>query len=132
MNIMATAMTRRRATSLFLLISIFVPGLPGGHATGDPYPAEPQSLILKYDATYIGYKFAEIDFSESVPYEFHGDIVRNLECNVESSGILIIDGRYRSVVGNDYTVLYFKSDEGSSENRKIAEYWFDPNRGKGR
>ena len=125
MNTTATAITRKWAISLFLLISIFVPGLHGGHATGDFYPAEPQSLILKYDATYVGYKFAEIDFSESVPYEFHEDTVRNLDCSVKSSGILNIDGHYRSVVRDDYTVLYFKSDEGSPEDRKISEYWFD-------
>jgi hypothetical protein len=115
----------RLPISMLLLIISSSPGLAGENAGGETYPALSPSNTMKYDATYAGYKFAEIDFSESKPYEFQGDTVRNLECSVRSSGILTIDGSYRSVVRNDYTVLYFKSDEGSPEDRKIAEYWFD-------
>ena len=85
-------------------------------------------LILSYDATYAGYKFAEIDFTESNPYEHEGNIVRELECRVESSGILNVSGFYRSIVRDDYTVLYFSSDEGSTQNKKFVQYWFDYDR----
>ena len=85
-------------------------------------------LILSYDATYAGYKFAEIDFTESNPYEHEGNTVRELECRVESSGILNISGFYRSIVKDDYTVLYFSSDEGSMRSRKFVQYWFDYDR----
>ncbi len=117
---------RGRGTIPVLLILLSFPAalvvvIAGDHTLPLSWPTE----ILKYDATYAGYKFAEIDFRESDLYEFQGDTVRNLECSVRSSGILNIDGRYRSVVRDDYTVLYFKSDEGSPEDREITEYWFD-------
>ena len=86
-------------------------------------------LVLSYDATYAGYKFAEIDFAESNPYEHEGTTVRELECRVESSGILNVSGFYRSIVRDDYTVLYFSSDEGSTQNKKFVQYWFDYDRG---
>jgi hypothetical protein len=82
-------------------------------------------LILSYDATYAGYKFAEIDFTEGSPYEHEGYTARELECRVESSGILNVSGFYRSIVRDDYTVLYFSSDEGSVQNKKFVQYWFD-------
>ncbi len=82
-------------------------------------------LILAYDATYAGYKFAEIDFTESNPYDHEGSTVRELECRIESSGILNVSGFYRSIVRDDYTVVYFSSDEGSTENKKFVQYWFD-------
>ncbi len=75
------------------------------HILSGPYPAlgdESQKgttpLILAYDATYAGYKFAEIDFTESNPYQHEGNTVRELECRVESSGILNVSGFYRSIV----------------------------------
>lgn len=85
-------------------------------------------LILAYDAIYAGYKFAEIDFTESNPYDHEGSTVRELECRIESSGILNVSGFYRSIVRDDYTVVYFSSDEGSTENKKFIQYWFDYHR----
>lgn len=82
-------------------------------------------LVLSYDATYAGYKFAEIDFVQSNPYEHERTTVRELECRVESSGILDVSGFYRSIVRDDYTVLYFSSDEGSMQDKEFAQYWFD-------
>ncbi len=105
------------------------------HILSGPYPAfgdESQKgttpLILAYDATYAGYKFAEIDFTESNPYQHEGNTVRELECRVESSGILNVSGFYRSIVRDDYTLLYFSSDEGSTQNKKFVQYWFDYDR----
>jgi hypothetical protein len=115
----------RLSVLVFLLMAGLLLAQSPGNPGSDSYPAASPARVLKYDATYAGYKFAEIDLSESDPYEFQGDTVINLECSVRSSSILTIDGRYRSVVRDDYTVLYFKSDEGSPENRKISEYWFD-------
>jgi hypothetical protein len=82
-------------------------------------------LSLSYDATYAGYKFAEIDFTESNPYEYGGNTVRELECRIESSGILNVSGFYRSIVRDDYTVLYFSSDEGTMQDKGFVQYWFD-------
>lgn len=110
---------------VLLMASASVLAQSSGNAGDGTFPAASSARVLKYDATYAGYKFAEIDLTESNPYAFQEDTVTNLECDVQSSGILTIDGRYRSVVRDDYTVLYFKSDEGSPENRKISEYWFD-------
>ncbi len=82
-------------------------------------------MILSYEASLAGYKFAEIDFTESNPYEREGNTVRELECRIESSGILNVSGFYRSIVSDDYTVLYFSGDEGSAQSKKLVQYWFD-------
>jgi len=107
------------AAPSYILLTIY-PAFGDGSLKGISPP-----LILSYDATYAGYKFAEIDFTESNPYEHDGKIIRELECRVESSGILNVSGFYRSIVRDDYTVLYFSSDEGSTRNKKFMQYWFD-------
>lgn len=94
----------------------------------DTSPGITSPLILAYDATFAGYKFAEIDFTESNPYDHEGSTARELECRIESSGILNVSGFYRSIVRDDYTVVYFSSDEGSTENKKFIQYWFDCDR----
>lgn len=116
-------------------IMIMIALVASFHILSSPYPAfgdESQKgttpLILAYDATYAGYKFAEIDFTESNPYQHEGNTVRELECRVESSGILNVSGFYRSIVKDDYTLLYFSSDEGSTQNKKFVQYWFDYDR----
>lgn len=117
------------------IILIMIALAASSHILTGPYPAfgdESQKattpLILAYDATYAGYKFAEIDFTESNPYQLEGNTVRELECRVESSGILNVSGFYRSIVRDDYTLLYFSSDEGSTQNKKFVQYWFDYDR----
>lgn len=82
-------------------------------------------LQLFFDATYAGGKIAEIEFTESNPYQYEGIRVREIECRIESSGMFDINGLYRSIIAEDYSLVYFKSDEGQSGNKKITEYRFD-------
>ena len=82
-------------------------------------------LYLVYDVTYAGGKIAEVDFTESRPYSYKGQQVRELECRIESSGLFNLNGRYLSIVADDYSVVYFRSDEGQPGDRRIIEYHFD-------
>jgi len=82
-------------------------------------------LYLVYDVTYAGGKIAEIDFTESRPYSYKGQQVRELECRIESSGLFNLNGLYRSIVADDYSPVYFRSDEGQPGDRHIVEYHFE-------
>jgi len=82
-------------------------------------------LNLFYDVTYAGGRLAEVEFTESDPFLFKDLQVRELECRVESSGLLNLNGLYRSIVTDDYSLVYFKSDEGPPGNKRIIEYHFD-------
>jgi hypothetical protein len=82
-------------------------------------------LYLVYDVTYAGGKIAEVDFTESKPYLYKGQEVRELECRIESSGLFNLNGLYRSIVTDDYSVLYLKSEEGQPGDKRIIEYYFD-------
>jgi hypothetical protein len=82
-------------------------------------------LYLIYDVTYAGGRIAEVDFTESKPYSYKGQKVREIECRVESSGLFDLNGLYRSIVTDDYSVVYFRSDEGTPGNKRIIEYHFD-------
>lgn len=82
-------------------------------------------LQLFFDATYAGGKIAEIEFTESNSYQYNGMRVREIECRIESSGMFDINGLYRSIIAEDYSLVYFKSDEGQSGNKRITEYHFD-------
>lgn len=83
----------------------------------------PSTLV--YDVTYAGGRIAVVEFTESKPYSYNGQQVRELECRVESSGLFDLDGLYRSVVADDYTLVSFRSDEGPPDDRRIVEYHFD-------
>jgi len=105
-----------------ILLFIIIPVLAVGENTAvklDP------PLYLVYDVTYAGGKIAEVDFSESKPYSYKGQRVRELECRVESSGLFNLSGLYRSIVTDDYSLVYLRSDEGQSKDRRIVEYHFD-------
>ncbi len=82
-------------------------------------------LYLVYDVTYAGGKIAEVDFAESRPYSYKGQKVRDIDCRIESSGLFNLNGRYLSIVADDYSVVYFRSDEGQPGNKRIIEYHFD-------
>jgi hypothetical protein len=95
-------------------------------ARGQQPPIEfnpPLSLI--YNVTYAGGRIAEVEFTESDPYFYKNQRVRELECRVESSGLLNLNGLYRSIVSDDYALVYFRSDEGQQGNRRVIEYHFD-------
>jgi hypothetical protein len=81
--------------------------------------------ILTYDVTYAGGRIAVVEFTESKPYSYKGQRVRELECRVESSGLFNLDGLYRSVVTDDYSLVYLRSDEGPPGDKRIVEYHFD-------
>ena len=83
----------------------------------------PETLI--YDVTYAGGEIAVLEFTESSPYSFKGQQVRELECRVESSGLFNLNGDYRSVVTDDYTPVYLRSEEGTPGDKRIIEYHFD-------
>lgn len=82
-------------------------------------------LNLFYDVTYAGGRLAEVEFTESDPFIYENRQVRELECRVESSGLFDLNGLYRSIVTDDYSLVYFKSDEGPPGNKRIIEYHFD-------
>jgi hypothetical protein len=82
-------------------------------------------LDLFYDVTYASGRLAEVEFTESDPFFYNDLQVRELECRVESSGLLNLNGLYRSIVTDDYSLVYFKSDEGPPGNKRIIEYHFD-------
>jgi hypothetical protein len=100
---------------------------------GDTDPARGQKpslgfnppLQLIYDITYAGGRIAEVEFTESDPYFYKNQRVRELECRVESSGLLNLNGLYRSIVSDDYALVYFRSDEGQQGNKRVIEYHFD-------
>lgn len=86
-------------------------------------------LYLVYDVTYAGGKIAEVDFAESQPYSYKGQKVRDIDCRIESSGLFNLNGRYLSIVADDYSVVYFRSDEGQPGDKRIIEYHFDYKKG---
>jgi hypothetical protein len=93
----------------------------------DPPPAFTPPLNLIYDVTYAGGRIAEVEFTESDPYFYKNQRVRELECRVESSGLLNLNGLYRSIVSDDFSLVYFRSDEGPAGNKRVIEYHFDYN-----
>jgi len=82
-------------------------------------------LDLFYDVTYAGGHLADVEFTESDPFFYEDQQVRELECRVESSGLFNLNGLYRSIVTDDYSLVYFKSDEGPPGNKRVIEYHFD-------
>lgn len=115
--------------------SIITPALlfyfsSAGPARGQkPPPRFDPPLNLIYDVTYAGGRIAEVEFTESDPYFYGNQRVRELECRVESSGLINLNGLYRSIVSDDYSLVYFRSDEGQPGDKKVIEYRFDyPNR----
>ncbi len=81
--------------------------------------------LYSYDVSYAGGRIAEIDFSESVPFLYNGVSVREIECRIESAGLFNISGNYRSIIRDDFTVLYFRSAESQTNGMRIIEYWFE-------
>lgn len=106
----------------FLFVLIVNPDT--GHGQNSALEFNPP-LQLIYDVTYAGGRIAEVEFTESDPYFYKNQRVRELECRLESSGLLNLNGLYRSIVSDDYSLVYFRSDEGQQGNRRVIEYHFD-------
>ena len=122
---MKNRLESKSTIALFLALSLLIfiarnsiAGEKAGDITNPP-------LYLVYDVTYAGGHIAEVDFSQSRPYSYKGQTVTELECRVESSGLFDLNGLYRSIVKDDYSVLFLSSDEGKPGNKRIIEYYFD-------
>ena len=111
--------------SLFIIQVLFASFNANRVESQNPKTGFSPPLQLFFDATYAGGKIAEIEFTESNPYQYNGMQVREIECRIESSGMFDINGLYRSIIAEDYSLVYFKSDEGQSGNKRITEYRFD-------
>lgn len=82
-------------------------------------------LIVGFNVLYGGYKIGEVDFTQSGPYQYLNQTVTELECRVESDAIIEHKGFYRSIVTEDYAVLYLKADVTTAGKTRIDEYNFD-------
>lgn len=105
-----------------LFLNVFITGMVRGQESALKFNPP---LYLIYDVTYAGGRIAEVELTESDPYFYKNQRVRELECRVESSGLLNLNGLYRSIVTDDYSLLYFRSDEGDPGNKRLIEYHFD-------
>lgn len=110
------------------ILQLLLPASPA--RSGEKTKISDPPLILNYDALYAGYRIGEIDITKSGIFDYEGKKARELECRIESSGIIDHHGIYRSVVGADYRALYLKSDVTTGSKRDIFEYWFDYKRGR--
>ncbi|UCE66524.1 MAG: DUF3108 domain-containing protein [Candidatus Zixiibacteriota bacterium] len=116
---------KRYSDCLFLLAVLLTAAVPKSAFGENPAEIVNPPLYLVYDVTYAGGKIAEVDFTESRPYSYKGQTVRDLECRIESSGLFNLNGRYLSIVADDYSVIYFRSDEGRPGDKRIVEYRLD-------
>jgi hypothetical protein len=122
---MRITLKRIKSGLLYVLIITLISGISHSTSAETAAKIDNPPLYLIYDVTYAGGRIAEVDFTESKPYSYKGQEVREIECRVESSGLFDLNGLYRSIVADDYSVVYFRSDEGTPGNKRIIEYHFD-------
>ena len=107
-------------TTTLIMSSVFRPAIAENRPSAFDVP-----LFLAFDVLYGGYKIGEIDITQSQPFEYESQTVRELECRVESSVIIDHHGLYRSIVNDSYSLLYMRADNSTAGKRRIDEYWFD-------